>query len=134
MIMSSGRFHSSGSNDSTCCNWAVGLPGPFVRAWHTAAKTSSPQIGLLLTIPVCDGGVILEHRGGGTVSVRALGWSSNASNASMARGGLVRDAFADVITGRLLSPSGCGEGGDKAHGEEGDISAWDCVECKIFPP
>ena len=73
---------------------------------------------------------MLEHGGAGTVSVGALGWSSNSS---MARGGLVGDAFADVIAGRLLSPSGCGEGRDKAHREEGVVSAWDCVGCKIFP-
>ena len=29
--------------------------------------------------------------------------------------------------------SGCGEWGDKGHGEEGVVSAWDCVGCKIFP-
>ena len=29
----------------------------------------------------------------------------------MARGGLVGEAFADVIAGRQLSHSGCGEGG-----------------------
>ena len=130
MITSSGRSHSSWSNDSTCCNWAVGPPGPLVRAWHTAAKTSSPQTGLVITIPVCDGGVVLEHGGGGTVSVPALGRSANSS---MARGGLVGDAFAGVIAGRLLSPSGCVEGGVKAQGEEGVVSAWDCVGCKIFP-
>ena len=104
--------------------------GPLVSAWHTTAKTSSPQTSLVLTIPVCDSWVVLEHGGGGTVSVGALGWSSNSS---MARGGLVGEAFAEGIAGRPLSPSGCGEGGDKAHGEEGVVSAWDCLGCKIFP-
>ena len=107
---------------STCCNWAVGPPGPLVRALHTAAKTSSPQTGPAITIPACDGGVLLEHGGGGTVSVPALGWLANSS---MARGGLVGDAFAGVIAGRLLSPSRCVEGGVKAQGEEGVVSAWD---------
>ena len=122
MVTSSGRSQSSWSNNSTCCNWAVGPPGPLVRALHTAAKTSSPQTGLAITIPACDGGVLLEHGGGGTVSVPALGWLANSS---MARGGLVGDAFAGVIAGRLLSPSRCVEGGVKAQGEEGVVSAWD---------
>ena len=106
MITSSGRSQSSRSNDSTSCNWAVGLPEPLVRAWHTAAKMSSPQTCLVLTILVCDGWVLLEHGGGGIVSVRAFGWLSNSS---MARGGLAREVFGDTIAGRWLLPSGCGK-------------------------
>ena len=97
---------------------------------HCARTARALRLRPPLSIPVCDDWVVLEHGGGGTVSVGGLGWPSNSS---MARGGLVGEAFADVIARRLPSPSGCGEGGDKAHGEEGVVSAWDCVGCKLFP-
>ena len=104
--MSSGRSQSSRSNDSTCCNWAVGLRWPLVRARHTTARMSSQKTSFVLTIPVCDGEVVLEHGGGGIVSVAALGWLTNFSKA---RGGQVEEAFGNAIVGRLLFPSGCGK-------------------------
>ena len=55
--------------------------------------------------------MVLEHGGGRTFSIGALGWSSDSS---MAIGGLVGEAFAHVIAGRLPSPSGCGKGGGGA--------------------
>ena len=78
------------------------------------SRAGSCKIGrsrLRLGRSCIDGGVVLEHGGGGTVSVPALGWSANSS---VARGGLVGDAFAGVIAGRLLSPSGRGEGGGQS--------------------
>ena len=44
MIKSSGCSQSSWSNDSTSRNWAVGLPWPSVRAWHTRGSPT-PSAG-----------------------------------------------------------------------------------------